>query len=322
MIATRFTALVGCAAPLQLAGMGSVATPELAAAVANAGGLGMIGVPMLPAAVVRAMVDRAAELTRGPIGLTFLMPFLDLAALDAGAGRVRVVEFFYGDPDPALVERVHRAGALVSWQIGSRDEAVAAERAGCDLIVAQGDAAGGHVRGTVSLLPLLSQVLDAVRVPVLAAGGIATARDVAAVLAAGAEGARIGTRFIAAAEADAHPEYVAALLAARAEDTVYTEAYSVGWPEAPHRVLRSAIAAAEALAPDAIAGEAAVGEARVPVPRFGVYPPNLRTTGRIEAMALYAGESVGAVTHVQPAAEIVRELVDGAAALLRARSVA
>lgn len=320
MIATRFTELVGCTAPIQLAGMGSVATPELAAAVTNAGGLGMMGVPMLPAAVVAGMLDRLEKLARGPIGITFLMPFLDLEALDVGAPRVRVVEFFYGEPDAALVDRVHRGGALASWQIGSLEEAIAAERAGCDLIVAQGDGAGGHVRGTISVFPLLSQVLDVVRVPVLAAGGIATARDVAAALSAGAEGVRVGTRFVAAEEADTHPLYRDALIAARAEDTVYTEAFSVGWPHAPHRVLRSSIAAAEALAPDAIAGETPMGEVRAPMPRFGVYPPNRNSTGKIEAMALYAGESVGAVTRVQPAAEIVRELIDGAEELLRARA--
>jgi NAD(P)H-dependent flavin oxidoreductase YrpB (nitropropane dioxygenase family) len=320
LIATRFTTLVGCTAPIQLAGMGSVATPELAAAVTNAGGLGMMGVPMLPAAAVSAMLDRVGKLANGPIGLTFLMPFLDLEAVDAGSSRARVIEFFYAAPEKSLVERVHRAGSLASWQVGSLEEAIAAERAGCDFVVAQGDGAGGHVRGTISLLPLLSQVLDAVRVPVIAAGGIARARDVAAVLAAGAEGVRVGTRFVAAAEADTHPAYCDALIGARAEDTVFTEAYSVGWPDAPHRVLRSAIAAAEDLPPDTVVGETPIGDALAPIPRFGVYPPNRGSTGRIEAMALYAGESVSAVKRVEPAAAIVRELIDGAEALLRARA--
>ena len=308
LTATRFTELVGCRLPIQLAGMGGVATPELAAAVANAGGLGMLGVPLLAASVVEALLDRAESLTRSPLGLTFLMPFLDRAALAVAASRARVVELFFGDPDAAVVDLVHRGGALASWQVGSCDEAIAAERAGCDLIVAQGVAAGGHVRGTLGLSPLLVQVLDAVRVPVLAAGGIATARDVAAALAAGAAGVRVGTRFVAAGEADTHPVYCAALVAARAGDTVLTTAYSVGWPGAPHRVLRSALAAAEALT-DALAGETVIGETRSPVPRFGVYPPSRQATGRIDAMALYAGESVGAVTRVQPASEIVRELM-------------
>src|SRR3970282_171371 len=98
----------------------------------------------------------------------------------------------------------------------------------------------------------LSQVLDTVRVPVVAAGGIATARSLAAVLASGCGAARVGTRFVAAAESGAHPSYVKALLASSAADTCLTEAFSVMWPNAPHRVLRSAIAAAEALAEDVL----------------------------------------------------------------------
>ncbi|MGH7290969.1 MAG: nitronate monooxygenase, partial [Myxococcota bacterium] len=201
---TPFTELVGCRVPIQLAGMGGVVTPELAAAVTNAGGLGMIGVPMLSPAVVAALLERIAKLTAGPFGATFLMPFLDREALEIAAARARVVELFYGDPDAAIVDTIHRGGALASWQVGSHAEAVAAERAGCDLVVAQCTAAGGHVRGTIELFPLLSEVLDSLRVPVLAAGGIATARDVAGALAAGAAGVRVGTRFLAAAEADLH----------------------------------------------------------------------------------------------------------------------
>jgi NAD(P)H-dependent flavin oxidoreductase YrpB (nitropropane dioxygenase family) len=108
---------------------------------------------------------------------------------------------------------------LVSWQVGSAEEARAAVGAGCDQVVAQGTEVGGHVRGRMSLLPLLSEVLDAVDVPVLAEGGIGDARALAAVLAAGADGARIGTRFVAARESGAHPRYVDALIAARPEDT-------------------------------------------------------------------------------------------------------
>jgi NAD(P)H-dependent flavin oxidoreductase YrpB (nitropropane dioxygenase family) len=227
-----------------------------------------------------------------------------------------VVEFFYAEPDAALIERGRAGGALVSWQVGSVAEAIAAERAGCGFLVAQGTEAGGHVRCTTSLLPLLSQVLEAVRIPVVAAGGIATARDLAAVLAAGAGGARLGTRFVAAAESGAHPAYVEALLRASATDTCLTEAYSVMWPDAPHRVLRSAIVAAEGLA-EGVIGEADLAGQVVPIQRFSVIAPTSGTTGRIDAMALYAGESVTNITAVQPAAVIVAELVAGAERLLR-----
>jgi NAD(P)H-dependent flavin oxidoreductase YrpB (nitropropane dioxygenase family) len=316
MIRTAFTELVGLRAPIQLASMPGVATPALVAAVADAGALGMLGAPFWPAPALDAVLADLAQRTRGVFGVNFLMPFLDVACVEVAARRARVVEFFYGDPDAALVARGRASGALVSWQIGSCAEAVAAERAGCDFVVAQGTEAGGHVRGGTSLLPLLSEVLDAVRIPVVAAGGISTPRSVAAVLAAGCGGARVGTRFVASAESEAHPAYVQALLAASAADTVLTTAFSILWPGAPHRVLRSAIERAEAL-PEGVIGEAELGGQRMPVQRFSVIPPSSGTTGHVEAMALYAGESVENVTSVQPAAAIVAELVDGAERLLR-----
>jgi NAD(P)H-dependent flavin oxidoreductase YrpB (nitropropane dioxygenase family) len=316
-LVTPFTQLVGCRLPIQLAGMPGIATPSLAAAVANAGGLGMIGGAALPADALEAMLSALRSAARGVVGVNFLVPFLDRASVAVAAPLVRVVEFFYGAPDATLVDLVHGAGALASWQVGSPQEGRAAVEIGCDFIVAQGTEAGGHVRGCIGLLPLLTQLLDAVPVPVVAAGGIATGRDVAAVLAAGAAGVRIGTRFVAAAESGAHPAYVDALLRAGSEDTVLTQAFSVMWPDAPHRVLRSCIEAADHLTQDPV-GEVNWGGQTMPIPRFAVIAPTTETRGRIEAMALYAGQSVGAVTRVQPAAEIIDELVDGAARLLSA----
>jgi NAD(P)H-dependent flavin oxidoreductase YrpB (nitropropane dioxygenase family) len=318
---TRFTELVGCEIPIQLAGMPGVGTPSLVAAVANAGGLGMIGMPMMPAPAVAAALDELRGVCRGPIGFNQIMHFLDRDAVAAASSRVRVVELFYGEPEASLVSVVHKGGALASWQVGSVEEARAAERAGCDLIVAQGTEAGGHVRGRLSLLPLLAQVLDAVKVPVIAAGGIGGPREMAAALAAGADAVRVGTRFVAARESGAHPKYVEALLQAKGEDTALTETFSVMWPNAPHRVLCSAIDAANALTEE-IAGEMQTPNGSMPLPRFAVPTPTLTTTGHIEAMALYAGESVGSVRAVRPAAEILHELADGAEKLLHQRMTA
>lgn len=137
-------------------------------------------------------------------------------------------------------------------------------------------------------------------------------------LAAGADGARVGTRFLAAPEADAHPTYVQALVAAEAEDTVYTEAFSVGWPDAPHRVLRSCLEAAQARS-DEIVGEyvrVATG-VRSPLRRVESCDLHKGVTGAIEAMPHWAGESVAHVTGVQSAQEIVDELVGDAERLSR-----
>ncbi|HKS70529.1 MAG TPA: nitronate monooxygenase, partial [Ktedonobacterales bacterium] len=257
MLTTRFTELVGCTVPIQQAGMGRFANPELAAAVANAGGLGLVSIERADPAYVARILDDARGRTNGALGVNLLGPDAedpgDREAVAMAASRVRVVDFFWADPDAALVEIAHAGGALVCWQVGSLEEAVAAERAGCDFIIAQGIEAGGHVRGRIGLLALLDQVLAAVKVPVLAAGGIGSGRAMAATLAAGADGVRVGTRFVAAPEAHAHPAYVQALIAARPEDTVYTEAFSYGWEHAPHRVLRSSVEGAESFEGEIVA---------------------------------------------------------------------
>ena len=331
MLQTKFTELLGCAVPLQQAGMGKLASPALAAAVADAGGLGMVsGIGAAPPEYVARLLDGLRRSTSGAFGANFIVAGArddpsgkidaDFAkVLEVAATRAPVIEFFYADPDPELVEIAHSGGALVSWQLGSRDEAMAAERAGCDLIVAQGTEAGGHVRSKTGLLALLGEVLPVVRIPVLAAGGIGTGRAMAAALAAGASGVRVGTRFVAAEEAGAHPAYVEKLVAAEPEDTVLTEAFSANWPNAPHRVLRSCVEAVERFHGDVV-GETAqpwAPDVRVPMRPRDSFVADKTTTGAFDAMPLWAGESVGGVKRVQKAREIVRELADEAEQLLR-----
>jgi nitronate monooxygenase len=191
--------------------------------------------------------------------------------------------------------------------VGSAEEAAGAVDAGCEYVVVQGIEAGGHVRGTRPLDDVLADTLVRVDVPVVATGGIGTRDRVAALLAAGASAFRVGTRFVAAEESDAYPEYIARLIAATAPDTVITEAFGANWPNAPHRVLRAAVMAAERLGDGAIAvaGSQEIG-------RFHSMPPTRQVRGEIAAMALYAGQSVDAVTAVQPAHDIVAELTAAA----------
>jgi NAD(P)H-dependent flavin oxidoreductase YrpB (nitropropane dioxygenase family) len=316
MLETAFTRLVGCSVPIQLAGMGSINGPELTAAVSAAGAFGQITFAGTLPKDAEARMNRIEEMTSKPFGVNLIIPFFDPAILRMVIPRARVVDFFWGEPDVRLIDQVHAGGALASWQVGSIREAINAEKAGCDFIIAQGIEAGGHIRGRLSLLPLLSAILDAVSVPVLAAGGIGTARSVAAVLFAGAAGARVGTRFIAAEESNAHPEYIRALIAARAEDAVQTTRFEVDCPMCPsqHRVLRSALEAAEAL-PDEPLGEIDISGERYPIDRFQGTVVSKQVEGRIDAMACYAGQSVGAVRRVQPAGEIVAELAGGAETL-------
>ncbi|HEU5439489.1 MAG TPA: nitronate monooxygenase [Ktedonobacterales bacterium] len=325
MLATRFTELVGCSIPIQQAGLGRLANPELAAAVASVGGLGLVGIAGADPEWIARTLDETRERAGdggGAIGVNVLLPFVKpdeiTECLRAAAAHAQVVDFFWGDPAPALVEIVHTGGALASWQVGSVREAVAAAQAGCDFIIAQGVEAGGHVRGRTGLLALLDQVLPAVDIPVLAAGGIGSGRAMAAALAAGAAGVRVGTRFVATPEAHAHPIYVQALIAAQPEDTVYTEAFGYGWEHAPHRVLRASLAAAEAFEGEVVGHLIARdGGKRTEFHRFQPLSATDEVLGTVEAMPHWAGYSVGSVTRVQPATEIVQELASEAERLLR-----
>jgi NAD(P)H-dependent flavin oxidoreductase YrpB (nitropropane dioxygenase family) len=287
--------------------MTRVATPALAAAVSEAGGLGMLAIGRQSLRTVQHHIDDVLARTSRPVGAGFIVPFLEPATLDHLAERLPVVELFWGWPDPSLV----RDGVVTGWQVGSADEASAAVGSGCGYVVAQGIEAGGHVRGTLPLAELVPSVRAAVDVPVVAAGGIATSADVRRALALGADAVRVGTRFLAAAEADAHPRYVDALVAAGPDDTIVTQTFSVGWPDAPHRVLGSAVAAALADGPDPVGRMTLADGRQAELRRRGTTPPTTATTGQIEAMALYAGRGVGAVAGRTTAAAIVEELGAG-----------
>ncbi len=316
---TRFTKLVGCTAPIAVAPMGAICSPALIGAATGAGAFAMIGTAGMSAEQVGPMLDAVLAEAKGPIGANMLMPLLDRSVIEVVAPRVRVFDFYHGDPDASLVELVHGAGALASWQVCSLDEAKAAVDAGCDTIAVRGIEGGGRMDGDLPLRPLLDDVLGAVDVPVLAAGGIATGRDLAEVLAAGAAGARMGTRFVATTESGAHPAYKEALVDAKPEDTVLATDFSVLWPPGPQpaRVLQRSIDAANALEGDSPGELMAFGERR-PVPKFAVPPPTADATGTIEAFAMYAGTSVGAIDGIEPAAAIVRRLVSEAEELLAA----
>lgn len=312
---TRFTELVGCVHPIQQAPVGFAAGEvELPAAVAAAGGHGMLAAVRMPPPALRERLTALNARTRA-YGVNFIAPIAEPEALDAAAEAAPLVEFYIGMPDEGLVERARAGGALVSWQVVSGEEARAAEDAGCDLVVARGIEAGGRFVSGVGLLPLLDEVLESVSLPVVAAGGLATGRGLAAVLAAGAAAARVGTRFLVADEAATHPVHVEGVLAARAADTVVTDAFCVAAPPGPHRVLRSALEAAQALDAD-VAGTMHLYGSRIDVPRLGADNPTGDATGRPDAMALYAGESAGAVRRRQPAGEIVEEMVREADGLL------
>lgn len=299
-----------------MAGIGG-GDPALVAAVSNAGALGMLGAGRTSIKVLEPVLHALRSLVPdGRFGVNFLGPFLVSACVELAALQADVVEFFYETPCAKLVRLVHDGGALASWQVGSAEEAKAAIDAGCDLIVAQGVEAGGHVRGNTPILALLDQIGAFATIPFLAAGNMSSGVGLAAALAAGAAGVRVGTRFLTATESDAHPQYIEALFQAKASDTVLTEAFSTGWPDAPHRVLKSCIDAANGHDGETV-GSLMVGGQNIPLPKFHTAWPNNRAAGNIAAMCHYAGQSVDFIHERQSAATIVDDIVRQAENLLR-----
>ena len=312
--------------PIIQAAIGGAAGPELAAAVSNAGGLGTVALTGWGGEGARQMMRETRERTNRGFVANIVLAYQVEAEIDAMLEeRPNVVNLFWGDPAP-YVERVHESGAKLMMTVGSIEEAKRAVGAGADVIVAQGWEAGGHVRGTVSTLALVPAMVDAVRpVPVVAAGGIADGRGLAAALSLGAQAAWIGTRFLSASEANAHPEYRARLLAGSAADTLYSTLFDGGWPAAPARALRTPTVEAWERAGRAAPG-ARPGEGDViardadgsPVHRYDAITARREHQGDIEAFSLWAGQGVGLVSCEQSAAEIVAELVAEARAVLLA----
>ena len=289
--------------------------PRLPAAVSNAGALGSVALWWADDA--GAIVRETAALTDRPFAGNFVLTSDQHHRLDqALSAGLRIVSLLWGDPD-SYVDPVHDAGGLLMHTVGSAEEARRAAGCGVDIVVAQGWEAGGHVWGGVATLPLVPAVVDAVApVPVIAAGGIGDARGVAAVLALGAQAAWLGTRFLLADEMPIHEEYRRRLIAATETDAKwYPDLYDVGWPDSPHRAIHNSTAEkweAAGRPPlgsrpgEVVIAHFASGE---PILRYSPAPPLVGTTGEIEALSLWAGQSVALAKQRQPAAEIVAELV-------------
>jgi len=330
VLRTRLCDLLGIDVPIVCAPMGpSITGPELAAAVSNAGGLGVISFGADPPDLLRQQIRRLRDLTDKPFGVNFILHFpVEAQVAVCLEERVPVLSFFWGDPTP-YVDRAHAAGAKVVDQVGSVEAAQRSARAGVDAIIAQGVEAGGHIAGTVTTLALVPRVVDAVApTPVIAAGGIVDARGLVAALALGAEGVVLGTRLLATPEAAAHPIYKQKVLEATEEETVRTTLFGGGWPNAPHRVLRTPFVeqwlsqearGSEQRPDEPVIGETSFGGRRIPVQRFMGLPATAEATGDIESMALLAGQGVGLVHEIKPAAEIVQELVEGARRVMTQR---
>ena len=313
---TWLTERFGLAVPVVGAPMAGVSTGALAAAVSSAGGLGMVAVG--PATTPERLERECATARAGgvPFGIGLLAWSLGddgRALLDAVVAQSPVlVSVSYG-PYARWLRPLQDAGIVVATQVGNLDEARAAERAGVDVLVARGGEGGGHGRNDVGTLPLLQSVLDAVQPPVLAAGGIGTARGLAAVLAAGAAGAWVGTALLACTEAATSAAARERLLAARDTDTAYGRVFDVGqrldWPaEYGGRALHNAFFERWAGAEEQLAADDAAAAELVAA----------RRQGDFDVACLYAGQGVELLRAERSAADVVRELAAAGDLLARA----
>ena len=310
---------LGIELPIIQAPMGGAVGPALASAVSNAGGLGMLSPWRADIDTVRRQIQETRALTSRPFGVNLNLEFPQeerlAACLDEG---VPVISFFWRDPS-SLVPRAKAGGAIVLHTVGSAADAKRALKCGVDIVVAQGWEAGGHVRGTVATMPLVPAVVDAVSpAPVVAAGGIADGRGLAAALALGAGGAWIGTRFLVSHEATIHPRYRERLVRANENDTVFLDnLFDVRWPNAPHRTLRNLTVEAWEAAGRPPTGKRpgegeiiAKSQSSGPIVRYQACTPSPDTDGDIDALSLWAGQSVGLVSKLQSAGDIVREIAN------------
>lgn len=292
---TPATVLCGVELPIFQAGMGGVAGPHLAAAVGAAGGLGHLGGIRLAAADLRDRIRETRELTDRPFGVNLVPPGGGPDGFEAQleiviAERPAALSLFWG-AFAGVVARAGAAGIVTMIQVGSVGDARAAAEAGADIIIAQGIEAGGHVHGTTGLTALLPAVIRAVApIPVLAAGGIADAAAVAAVLKMGAAGAWIGTRFVASDQSLAHDIYKQRLVDAGADDTRYERFYSFGWGiGAPYRIIPP--------------------KSRwTPRGLIAGGPRRVDSESWARGIKAYAGQGVGCIESVLPAGEIVQAL--------------
>jgi nitronate monooxygenase len=319
---TDLLSQLGLDSPVIQAGMGGgSATSALALAVSETGGLGTIG--LLPPDMLRAEIATVRAQTAKPLAVNLIVPLAQRAHWEVASQADVVVTHWETSPK-------RRTAKTWIHTIGTDAEALAAVAAGADAVIAQGVEAGGHVRGRLPAMELLDQVLRVVgsRVPVIVAGGIASSADVRAALDAGAAAAVAGTAFLATEESGAHPGYKQRLV--ESDETILTELFGMGWPNAPHRVLpneatrrwltggprgpagvrmlHSLLTPATHLVPTSVQtrmrGRAASGALDL----TPASPVEGMPEATLDTNPLYAGETVARIDRVRPAAEVVVDL--------------
>jgi enoyl-[acyl-carrier protein] reductase II len=298
--------------PIMQAGMGGVAYAELVAAVCEAGGYGVLGMAGRSPDFIREEMRKVRKLTDKPFGVDLLA-----ASPESLTASVEIIieegasSFIAGLGVPMpIMEKLKAAGLKVMVVCGAVKHAIKAEQAGCDAVICQGGEGGGHT-GLVGTLPLVAQAVEAVKIPVVAAGGISDGRGLAAALALGAQGVWIGTRFIASTEAHAGQAYREAVVAAEDVDTVRTRCYS----GKPMRVMKNPYVEDWETRPQDIQ----------PFPMQAMHSSKAGVMGGIggqvegldpDRSCFAMGQSAGGVHDIKPAAQIVAEMMAEAEAAI------
>jgi NAD(P)H-dependent flavin oxidoreductase YrpB (nitropropane dioxygenase family) len=318
MIRTPVCDLLGIEHPIALGGMGSIYAPDLVAAVSNAGGLGAMGCHYMSPDQIRTGTSAIRERTNKPFALNFLIFDIHEDGFAAAlALRPAQIAFAWPRPDQDVktyIARAHAAGCKVTFMAGGVAEAVRAAESGADVIIAQGTEGGGHV-GWQASLPLIPMVVDAVApVPVLAAGGIADGRGLAAALSLGADGVLLGTRFLASVESPLHPNFKQAILDSDGHDTLLSEipdlAAGLVWPGAMTRSRRNRFIERWAGREWALRQRRAEAHAEVLA---------ARKRGDRDEAPLSMGQDAGLIRDILPAGEIVRRIAEEAERILTER---
>jgi enoyl-[acyl-carrier protein] reductase II len=299
MISNKLTRILGIEIPVIQGGMAWVATGELAAAVSMAGGLGTIGAGNAPAEVIREEIKKVKELTKKPfaVNIMLLSPFVDEIVDLVIEEQVPVVTTGAGNPGK-YIDRFKEAGIKIIPVVPTVSLAKRMERVGVDCLIAEGTEAGGHI-GELATMALIPQIVDAVEIPVIAAGGIADGRGVVAAMALGAQGVQLGTRFVCSEECTAHENYKKAIVMANDRDAVVT-GRSTGHPV---RNLKNSLTKMM----DKLERE---GVSKEKIEEVGTGRLQLAVReGNVEEGSVMAGQSAGLINDIKPVKNIIENIL-------------
>lgn len=307
MFHTEICDILGIEYPILQGGMAWVATGELAAAVSNGGGLGIIGAGNAPPDIVEKEIKKAKSLTNKPFGVNvyYMSPFVDEVIDVVIKEKVAVITTGAGNPGKHI-DRLKEAGVKIIPVVASVALARRLERMGVDAIIAEGMECGGHI-GDLTTMALVPQVVDAVNVPVIAAGGIADGRGLAAAFMLGAKGVQMGTRFICSEECTVHDNYKMAIIKAKDRETVVT-GRTTGHPV---RVLKNKLSRQFELLEKQGADikqleELGTGKLK-----------SAAIDGDVETGSLMAGQIAGLIDNIMPAGRIIHEIIKEAEEIIK-----